>query len=370
MAYSYLAVDVLTSRVIDDLPFVNASFGDVLNGAGQIKGDVILDTRLATPEAQARGLVVDPDGVAAMLEATVPGKVVVVVFRDGVPLIGGPIWSRRWQHSTGRLEVTGAHIWSYARRRVMANPVEYTAADQATIANSLVTDAFSGQAPVHTLTTPATGVVRDRTGYERGKNLAEAVEQLAAVSNGFDFSMDYSLEGGVYKPRFVTHYPRRGLLFDETPWVFELGHNLTDYEIDEDGTRQTTRPLVVGQGEGDSQLRATATNAAALAEGWPILEQVESRTDVQEQLTIDLIATTKAEVYGHPAEVWKATIKADVDPVIGSWQTGDVARFVISDARFPTGFDGYMRIIGWDCDPGEGGGLETVQLTLTHDVGV
>ena len=369
MAYSYLAIDARTSRVIDDLPLVKASFGDVLNGAGQIKGDLLLDGRLASPAGQARGLVVDPGSVAAMLTATTPGKVIVVVFRDGVPLLGGPIWSRRWQHSTGRLEVTGAHIWSYARRRFTADPVTHTAVDQATIANSLVTAAFSEQAPVHAITTPPTGVVRDRT-YERAKDLAEAVEQLAAVGNGFDFSMQYSLEAGVYKPQFVTHYPRRGLLFDETPWVFELGHNLIDYEIDEDATRQATRARVVGQGEGDSQLRAVASNAAALADGWPILEQVESRTDVQEQLTIDLIAATKAEVYGYPAEVWKATIKADVDPIIGSWQTGDVARFVITDARFPEGFDGYMRIIGWECNPGEGGSLETVQLTLTSDVGL
>lgn len=369
MPYSYLAVDVLTSRVIDDLPLVGARFGDVLNGAGQIKGDLLLDAKLASPADHARGLVVDPAAVAAMLEATTPCKVVILVFRDGVPLTGGLIWARRWQHSTGRLELTAAHIWSYARRRVTADPVTYTATDQATIANSLVTAAFSEQAPVHAKTTAATGVLRDRT-YERAKDLAEAVEQLAAVSGGFDFSMAYSLEAGVYTPRFVTHYPRRGLTFDQTPWVFELGHNLVDYEIDEDGTRQTTRPLVVGQGEGDSQLRATATNADALTEGWPILEQVESRTDVQEQLTIDLIATTKADTYGYPAEVWKATVLADVDPVIGSWQTGDVARFVIHDARFPTTFDGYMRIIGWECNPGEGGTLETVQLTLTHDVGL
>lgn len=368
MAYTYLALNMLTWAPLEELPLVGVSFGDVLNGAGEFNGELLLDANLATPAQQAAGLVVDPEHVGNLLTATVPGKTVVLVLRDGVPLNGYVVWTRTWKHDTGRLALAGQHIWSFWRRKHLQMeyaPVNY---EQASIAYYLVYY-LTGGLDI-TLSTPATGVLRTRT-YEYAKQAGEAVEQLAAVIDGFDFSMPFVIGATRrYVPKFKTHYPRRGATFDATGWVFELGTNLVDYEIDEDSTRQGVQVLGVGQGEGATQLRSVATNDEAATEGWPTLDLVEARSDVQEQITLDLIAETKAETYGFPVETWRATVRAGVEPVIGSWETGDTARFVIRDARFPEGFDGYMRIVGWDCQPGEGNQEETVALTLTHDVGL
>jgi hypothetical protein len=127
------------------------------------------------------------------------------------------------------------------------------------------------------------GPNRDRT-YDKGKNVAEAIQQLAEVDDGFYFRVD-PLDDGARFSEFVILYPDAG---SESTAAFEFGEgtraNLAKIQVD-------VRPpinyaMAFGAGTGDAQLVSTATDAASIAT-YGLVDVVRSFSDVVEQATLD-----------------------------------------------------------------------------------
>lgn len=263
--YRYLAADLLSGTIREEVPFDSCRYTEVLNRPGAITATIGLRHAKATRATLA------------------PGKTALHVERDGIIRWSGILWTARASASGAGLEVGGEGWWSYFRRRHVRTTKTYTATDQLAIARDLLTyaQAQAGGNLGVVIGAETSGVLRDRT-YESWarKNIGGAVEELAAVAGGFDFEPAAAWTGQKVAWTFRLHYPRRGRV---TSLVWELGSNLEDLAEDVDSTRQANLVDAIGAGEGSAMILATATGAR---DGYPLLEAVVPLKDVSVGATL------------------------------------------------------------------------------------
>lgn len=303
-AYRYLAADLLTGIIREEIPFESVKFKDVLNRPGAFSGSIGLR------HAKASRSNLDP------------GRTVIHVERDGIPVWSGIMWTARGRSSEARVDVGAEGWWSYFRRRFIRTTKAYAAQDQLYIARDLLTYAqgIAGGNIGLTIGSETSGVLRDRTynAWEL-KNVAEAVEQLAAVKDGFDFSIDLAWSGTIIAKTFHLWYPRRGSV---TALVFELGTNLEDLGQEVDASTQANLVTAAGAGEGAAMLLATSIVTAA---PYPLLEDVVSAKDVSDSTTLQAAADRETTGRGTPVVRLPdaGTFQPHPDTKFGAYSVGD-----------------------------------------------
>jgi hypothetical protein len=364
--YRCIALDLRTGARIAELPLSGLTYSSKLNSVGDCSASLRIPTDNAT--------------LAALYnDAVDEARRQLVIERDGNIVWCGIIWLSPYDDSNQTRTIKAAEDWSYFRRRVINTTQVFTAADQITIARTLLRNAqaVTGGNIGVTVGSQTCGVTRDRTfnKYEL-KPVGEAIEQLAAIENGFDFAIDanWNSTTGALVKTFRPSYPRRGRNYANTGHVFQLGRNMTSFSWPSDGTRVANRVWATGNGEGDAMLITSATDTYQLqtlasgGPGYPLLEATVSNKDVTVQATLDAQARTRLVSVSTPVVLPEITVRADLDPVIGSYITGDACRILIPEGnpRFPDGLDTYRRIIGWDVSVTDDG-LESVKLTLWEE---
>lgn len=355
--YRWLSYDLRSNVALGELPLSVRSFGGRLNEPGPFSAQLPIEASTAQ----------------ILMAATVPERTVVYVERDGVILDGFIIW-KRTRKPNEPIGLTGASIPSiFNRNRIVANLGPYLSVDQFTIFRNLLNH-YQAQAGGNigiNVGSGTSGVLRDRTyyGYER-KNLGEALSQLAAVDNGFDWSIECTWSGGVPAKNLRLSYPRRGRIAGSTGIVFVSGKNIIDYTFDEDGTRSARSVDVLGAGDGNDMKIQTKTDTALIDAGYPLTAETLSYKDVSVQATVDALALAGVNARSKTPTFLSLTINPDdIDAGLGTWIVGDDALVQITDDNFPINADGtpgyqaYHRIIGYDVNvPDEG--PETVTLML------
>ena len=358
--YRVIASELRTGTRIAELAVNNLRYGSRLNDCGELTGYVPMPPlTTATNKALA----------AQINDSLSEGRRQITVERDGVVVWNGIVWLAPYIDNPPRRDVRAADTWSYWRNRVIYKNVVKTNVDQCTIAQDLITSSIADQGGDIgvTVESSTSGVLRDRTynSFEL-KPVAEAVEQLAAVDNGFDFAIDcaYSSTTGALTKTFRTSYPRRGRSFQQTGHVFEVGRNVTDWTWPTDGTQIANKVWVIGRGEGAAMLLASEADTSQITAtssggpGYPLLEQTLSRTDISVKSTLTALAIARLKAYSTPVVLPQVTVRADLDPVFGSYITGDSCRFIVppdTSPRFPNGLDSYYRIVGWDVEVSDDG---------------
>ncbi len=365
--YRVFSFDLRTKTLLGELEVSGLRYGERLNSVGELSGVV----SLPSPTSTANRL------LAAQINDLVDeGRRRLVVDRDGVIVWTGPVWMSPYRDSPPTREIRAATMWSYFRRRVRSTRKVFTAVDQVSMAQTLITDAQAETGGNLGITVEAStsGVTKSQT-YEafEVKQIAEAIEQLAAADNGFDFAIDTAWSStGALVDTFRTHYPRRGRSYLQTGHVFEVGRNVIDWTWPSDGARMANRVFAVGRGEGSAMLLASQSDATKIqaltsgGPGYPLLDEVLSVTDVGEKSTLNALALSRLKAVAAPVTLPEITVRADIDPVFGSYIVGDSCRFIIppdTSPRFPNGLDTFLRIIGWDVNVGDDGD-ETVTLIL------
>lgn len=366
--YRCIATDLRTGARIAELPLTGLKFGSRLNSCGDLSATVPLPGLTTTANSTL---------AATFNDAVDEGRRQLIVERDGVVVWAGIVWMAPYYDSPPRREIRAAETWSYFRRRVIAYSQTFTSTDQVSIAQQLITNAIADQGGDIGVTVEAStsGVARDRTynSYEL-KPVGEAVEQLALVDDGFDFAIDpaYNPSTGALVKTFRTSYPRRGRSFSQTGHVFEVGRNVIDWCYPTDGASMANRVWAVGRGDGSSSMLSSKSDPyqiqslASGGPGYPLLESTMSRTDVSIQSTLDALALAKLKATSTPITLPEITVRANSDPVFGSYITGDSCRFIVppnTSPRFPSGLDTFFRIVGWDVTVTDDG-AESVQLIL------
>lgn len=259
---------------------------------------------------------------------------------NGTVLWGGVVWGVDADVETNRVTISGAGWLSYFRHRYIRSTVTYTATEQLNIARGIIDTAqavANGDIGVLTSETHTSGVTRDRTywGYER-RNVADVVQQLAAVQNGFDFRFhSFRDSNGDITVEFRTTYPATGR---RTAYVLELGSNIQLLGYQSTGAYLANTVDAVGAGDGDDLLIRTAQNPAGLADR-PLLETVLSLPEVSVAGTLLEHASRRLGRGSTPATSLAVTVFPDQIPTLGS--------YVIGDQVYVKGSYGYVVLGGW-----------------------
>lgn len=364
-------MDLLTGTRIAELPLSGLSYSKTLSGAGEASGTLYLPP----PNSVAnRALAADWNNAVDECRRQ------LVIERDGVVVWSGIVWASPYNDADQTRAIKCGEDWSYFRKRFISSNFTYTATKQMDIAESLITW-VQGWAPsnlgitvVKNLASGYSDKTRDRS-YARNelKSIADAIEDLSKVSNGFEFGLDSSWSStGTLNKTLNLHYPRRGRSYLETGHVFQLGRNIVSFTWPSDGTRTSNISWALGAGEGSSQVIGVAVDSAQLqtiisgGPGYPALESTVSYQDVSVQSTIDLYAQAALQYTSTPVTLPELTVRADSDPSLGSYICGDACRVIIdpnTSPRFPDGLDAYYRIVGYSVAVDDLG-QEDVKLTL------
>lgn len=334
--YRFLACDLLTGTVREEIPFQSVHFGEVLNAPGSFSA--------STPIS-----IVDSNGYNPINnDVLAPGRTMIAVERDNIIVWTGILWTVRANLADQTVDYGGEGLWSYFRRRLINTTQTFANTDQADIARSLLTYAQSVPGGTINLQLGAdtTGRLRDRTyyGYEH-KPIGEAIEQLAAVIDGFDFSVTSDWNGNTIASTFNIHYPKRGT---RTDYVLDIDNQITSLELSIDATKQATQVTALGAGDGDAQLVATITDTA-LFDAYPLTEDLISLIDISILDTLEGHARTRLAAERLPiSTISNLTFRPAGDLTVGSFVAGDEIR-VVSNAGY-INLDAYYRCIEWNVD--------------------
>lgn len=304
--WRFLAADLLTGTVREEIPLWAVRFQHDLNGPGSLRATIPVR---------------HPKATRATLD---PSRTILVAERDGTVLWAGILWAVR-KPPGDDLSLYADGLWSYFWRRTIRHTQTFTGEDQFTIARSLVDYAQSqpmGDIGIDT-GSGLSGRTRDRT-YEawQRKPVAEAVEQLAAVRRGFDFHIHTAWDGDALTHMLQLSYPHRG---SEIPRPLDLGVNIDGYGWESDGTRQANLVDAIGAGDEDFQIIETAADTNL---GYPLLEAVVYHKDITVSATLEGHAASVLSARRAVPEIGEITVRG-VAP--GSITTGDRLLLRIDD---------------------------------------
>lgn len=355
--YRYLAVDLLSNTVREEVPLSGMKLSRSRNRAGGFEASIQLR---------------HPKATRANLD---PGRTLIVAERNNQIVGHGVLWGA--QPENDLLKLTGASLWSLFSRRYVTETRTYSSVAQETIATDLVDWAQGNGSLTYggsvgdsqgdlgvTTAVSGSGPTRDRT-YEgfRLKNIAEAIEELSSVIDGFDFDLETRWSdgpGSTIDRVFTTYYPKRGR---RTETVLELGTNIEAYSLQVNAGAMAIRVFGVGEGEGADMIQATATDAPALGV-YPLVEDVASHKDVSVQSTLDDHARAVLNARKRPiTRPNLLNVRLGAQLQLGSWVIGDEVTLRIDDGW--TSVDSIYRINGWDLTVDQDG-KEVVSMDLVE----
>jgi len=122
-------------------------------------------------------------------------------------------------------------------------------------------------------------------------------------------------------------------------YVFEYPGNIFQFTLNENAEDSATRMWVGGSADGldgtASQPYAAAASKDLLNQGWPLLDEVEEKNDV------DVVAAGKEALYNYaldflgesrpPEATFTIEVNGSLDPVVGSYYPGDWCSIILDD---------------------------------------
>ena len=354
-SYRFLLADVLTDDIVAELPVESASYGEVLNAPGTLNASI----RLGSPST----VDVPPDPAAPLVDAgtivppavdVLPGEHAIYVERDGVLLWGGVVWTYVADVASNTGTIGAEGFFSLLRGRILDTDYSVTGRDQALIVKDLI-DTIQGYTDgdllIDTSSIAAVGKTRDRSyAASEWKDVGEAIEQLSAVRDGFDFRV--AVGWGVAGPErsFLISYPATGRA---TAFVLELGKNLELLSLSVDATTVVTKAYAQGE---DITSTLSVTPAP-----YPRRDAITNHDDVSVQGTLDDHAQRALDRGTLPMRIPTVNIYPDQEPVLGSFIVGDIVE--VRGVFGAVDFGGDFRITGWTAAI-DTSGAERVSLSL------
>lgn len=309
----------------EELPAEIITYGERLNLPGAISFKLA-----AAHETATRAIVA-------------PGVHEVGILRNQQMVWAGPVLTvaepNKPENGEWTLDFGGEGLLHYLWRWRVTSTLEFVAEDQFAIAQALIDhhqDKAGGDFGIDTSGVGVSGVDRDRTyfGYEL-KNIGEAVQQLAEVEGGFDYSIDPMTRA------FTAHYPQRGSRKTDLVWD---ERNIRMFARTIDSKAQASQVRGVGAGEGESAIRASIQSSAAVAT-YGLTQEIYSDTSISEQDTLLGHIQRQLALFENPAEMLAVTVDTD-EPNVFSYQVGDEGRVVWPSSYDPV--NRFMRLVGRD----------------------
>lgn len=357
--WAYLVADLKTDETLEELPLDASPFTRQIKGWGTFNATLSLDI----DDVRALNL-------RGLLQC---GQRALYVERDGQLVWCGILWRARRAQSEHKVTLQALELESYFARRLQTVTYQPMQTDQLAIFRQLV--AAAAKDIRVTLGTERSGVMRDRTTEYMAADLhvtADLIKQLADVENGFDYMIEVLQDSDGARQRLMRlGYPRLGRSAEDNGLVFESPGNILDWDDDYDAFASVTEQYEVGDKIGtafDLVARESARDDAALARGVPLLQDVSrEHSTVTDRDLLRAHARTDLAAAPVPITTYACTVRADVEPVLGSYHPGDEALYVVSDdwhREQPNGDPGLQveqRIVALSIDPKAD--------TVTHTLG-
>lgn len=341
MSVRVVCGELTTGRILAEVPLTQdgASWSAVLNEAGSVTATVPLRTLPARRRTQ---LLACLDPTRCFLAA---------VTGDGLVIEAGPIWGHRWDDAAGALQVTAAGLWSMwshrlalpvvpAGQRVQSMLLTWSGLSLGTIGKRLVQAAAThtgGALPIDLPADEPGTAARTYYGYEMTA-VGEALQQLVEVDGGPDVAFDpyVTTDGLAVRWRMRTGTVTDPLLHQVgEDWQWDRGAArgpLRLLSVDVDASQVATRTWVVGDGQETELLIGRADDQAAIAAGYPLLEQVTSRTSVVSEAELTAHAVATSATARRPWQTWQVET-SDTVPRLGLYRPGDWAVMHIPDGH-------------------------------------
>lgn len=207
----FLREDII-SGVVTDIDFDNWDYGETLNRPDSLSASVPLTSDDATEE------ILDP------------WRTAIYAVRGTNVEFGGILRPPQLSLGANALSINCVGWLGYWDMRIIRKDYTPNGVDQFTIFKKLIDDAQDEATfgdgydlGIDVVWDALSGVTRDRSDDYRpwkSKNLGEALRQLAAVEDGFDFAMQYTINATTDRidKTIKLHYPRKGR---DTSYLFE-----------------------------------------------------------------------------------------------------------------------------------------------------
>lgn len=402
MGLTYYAYDFLTGDYLAEVPVRSVNFTDTLNGVGTFTGSV----DLVDPRVQA----------AAVVQATIPNRSVIVADWNGLPLWPGVSLPRKWDaeastgSTTGILGLNYSSLYSWFAQRIQATDYSSPPFSGITglspmplwpkspwfgplIAAQVVKDALTvpfgnplGGLSVTLNGSEPTAQFGEEVNegdylavnypYPSLQSLSSIVDSLSqlGLGVGFDHSFVVSYRGrgpqdGI-DGRFEIAWPWRGAPEDEGDRRPSRDVDLArarKYSFPEDGSQTAWQVYEVG-GSGAIYVDS---NVLPPESGYPLLERVISRSSIQSPDIMGLLAlngSADLALYSYAPVTPVITLGIE-DPMVplGQFAVGDLMQLKLAagvDPRFPTGLDQTWRLTSYAVDAKDEGDA-TMALTFS-----
>ena len=363
--YKYVFVTMRDEQIVEEINLFGVSFTRQLGDQGSFTGSFQFDQT--------------GKNNSDLVAATTPGFTYVVVERNGVPVWWGPVWSRTYQSQAKECQISALGFECYPKKQRMLNDYTATGTNVAMFL-ALWTDMQSSaigrniNINVPTLIAGPTKTVSVLASDQRW--YADAMSDLSDAADGFDWTIDCQRQNdGSYLKSVRVGYPSMGVQADSPDLVtFEYPGAITNYYMTESMADAGTNVRVLGAGEGTSMPITDVQQTHMLTlEGWPRWDINESYKDVNDPGLINQLAIQAAINDKPPMMTAKITVKADQDPVFGTYNIGDACQLVITDARNPSpggsvaGLTIPSTIVGYEVHPEASDGVEEVNIILPGD---
>lgn len=381
--FAFLAYDIMTGNLLEEVPLKNVSVQQRLNTPGTLQGEV----DLLDPAVRNKGL-------GQLLQ---PGRTAIFMDWDGFLLFGGILWTVDFARSKGdsvpiRCQDFGSYFGSRVQAKDYTNPpaavhgvtTPFTGwtnfgnlADPMVIAAKVVTDALAvhGSALAAGTGFPLTINQNNGTGTPFGEwvvvsypatqeqSVLTIVSTLASMgyAAGFDYQFDVAWNGSTPAVTMNMGYPRIGRIASASSVIIDT-QRAVDYSYPQDATQMAT--TVYGIGSGAAIVQAALSNPAPITAGWPLLEQVAQFSNVTSYWTLAAGILGVLGQHSWPVTTPSVTIPLLGDPSPSDYQVGDDVLWVVPpDERFPNGMQSYWRIVGVDYKIADEG-MSTATLTF------
>ncbi len=372
--FSVTIFEVRTGRIVQrDLPVIGIpQFNRQINQEGSW-GAQLLVGDVSVPPAMSLRQIFAPWRFGA-----------AVVWDDSFIVQFGPISSYQFDDTSNVVQISGGGIWTLLNRRTLINPayalnpttstsllsmdasgdLNYGPLSLHTIAKRLVQDMASRGAayslPMDFPADIAGSAVRSYPIYDL-VSVGQRLKELTQVENGpdVDFQAYFDpAQDGYIRYQMLIGNPILDPADNELFW--DYGSGLRSVSIDGDGSAMVSGDFVRGNGTERASLVAYNRRTTLTDAGWPATELVDNRSSVIDGATLQGYANGNLDLFDTPVELWAAVVRADVLPVLGSYQPGTFAFFnMIDHAWIPDGAY-HQRILGFQ----NGAQVNEVRLIL------
>lgn len=342
-SFRFLVEDIPSGQIkTQDLLLSGWQCGETLNRPGALGGSLAITDQDCTEEILA------------------PWKTAIYLERDGAIDWGGILKPPSLGVGADALTLDVFGWPGYWDDRTIRTDRQFTATEQFEIFQTLIEDAQdegvfgSGfDLGIEVDWDSPSGVLRDRAEDYRdfqAKNLGEALRQLAALDDGFDFAMVYEIDAASDRINKTIRlfYPRKGR---DTGFLFEYDRTSEGGNVIARGFADPVQFAWVGDGwgggEDEDRLRSPYIDET-LRGIYPPYDAAPTFQSVSVQETLDDNTAAWFRTHNRPRRIPVLRVDPDRYPKWGDWTLGDQVQVRIDDGYGSTGVGAQTnRITGW-----------------------